>query len=48
MILESNTFSKDNVNNVNVTESDSDHVYSGGMSVGGTVSPCLFMTATLH
>lgn len=29
-ILESNTFSKDSVNNVNVnTESDSDHIYSG-------------------
>jgi len=32
-ILESNTFSKDNVNNVNVnTESESDHIYSGVMS----------------
>lgn len=32
-ILESNTFSKDSVNNVNVnTESDSDHIYSGIMS----------------
>lgn len=33
-ILESNTFSKDNVNNVSVnTESDSDHIYSGIMSM---------------
>lgn len=32
-ILESNTFSKDNVNHVNVnTESNSDHIYSGLVS----------------